>query len=82
MKPYWPRSMKRATAAAYCDLSESAFEREVFAGRLPASVKLGGREHWDIKALDKALDKLTGQDDADVPDYRRELQERYGSQAA
>lgn len=41
----WPRMLKRKTAAQYCDLSEAAFEREVVAGRLPAPVMLGGREH-------------------------------------
>lgn len=76
----WPRMMKRATAARYCDLSEAAFEREITAGRLPSSVKLGGREHWCRKALDRALDNLTG--GGDVPDYRRELLERYGQKAA
>jgi len=42
----WPRMLKRKTAAQYCDLSEAAFEKEVIAGRLPAPVMLGGREHW------------------------------------
>lgn len=51
----WPRMMKRQTAAAYCDLSVGAFEREITAGRLPAPVTLGGREHWCKKALDRAL---------------------------
>jgi len=76
----WPRAMKRKTAAAYCDLSEAAFEREIVAGRLPAGVMLGGREHWCKNALDKALDQLTGAQD--VPDYRKRLQDRYGSKAA
>lgn len=76
----WPRMMKRQTAAAYCDLSVAAFEREIVAGRLPSSVQLGGREHWCRNALDKALDNLTG--GGDTPDYRKELLERYGPQAA
>ena len=75
-----PRMMKRKTAAQYCDLSEAAFVREITAGRLPAGVMLGGREHWCKNALDKALDELTGAQD--VPDYRRKLQERYGQKAA
>lgn len=41
---------------------------------------LGGREHWCKNALDKALDMLTGAQD--VPDYRKRLQDRYGSKAA
>jgi len=39
----WPRMLKRDKAAAYCDLSVAAFEREIVAGRLPAGVMLGGR---------------------------------------
>ena len=78
----WPRVMKRATAAAYCDMSESAFEKEVLMGRFPASVKIGGREHWCRKALDKALDHITGAEQDNEPDYRREHREKYGSEAA
>jgi hypothetical protein len=40
----WPAMMKRKTAAAYCDMSEAAFEREILAGRLPGGVTFGGRE--------------------------------------
>ena len=52
--------MKRTTAAAYCDLSESAFTGEVAAGRLPSPVTLGGREHWFRPALDRALEAIAG----------------------
>ena len=76
----WPRMLKRTRAAEYCDLSVAAFEREIIAGRLPAGVMLGGREHWCKNALDKALDMLTGAQD--VPDYRKRLQAQYGSKAA
>jgi hypothetical protein len=56
----WPHMMKRATAASYCDLSESAFIGEVASGRLPAPVNLGGRDHWFKPALDKALAIIAG----------------------
>lgn len=75
----WPAAMKRVTAAAYCDLSEAAFEREVIAGRLPGAVHLGGREHWRKEAIDAALARLAG--DGDVPEYRRRLREKYGKAA-
>lgn len=78
----WPRTMKRARAAAYCDLSESAFEREVLEGRLPQPVKLGNRDHWCKNALDAALDHITGQGQDNEPDYVREMREKYGTQAA
>lgn len=72
----WPQLMKRKTAADYLDMSEAAFVREVLAGRLPMSVTVGGREHWRKDAIDKALDRMTG--DSDVPDYLREFNEKYG----
>ena len=60
--------MKRATAAAYCDLSEGAFIGEVAAGRLPQGAHLGGREHWFAPALDKALAAIAGETVADYED--------------
>ena len=77
--PDWPAAMKRATAAAYCDLSEAAFEREVMAGRMPSPVHLGGREHWRREAIDAALARLCG--DGEVPAYRRKLREKYAQAA-
>lgn len=74
----WPEMMRQADAAEYCGLSVAAFEREVYAGRLPPAIRFGGRDHWRKKQIDAALDVLTG--DAavtgdDAP-YRRELRER------
>ncbi|MDE1915003.1 MAG: hypothetical protein KGJ57_05040 [Sphingomonadales bacterium] len=66
--------MKRATAAAYLDMSEAAFEREIISGRMPGPVKFGGRDHWKRSAIDACLERLTGDDS--VPDYRRELREK------
>lgn len=76
----WPRMMRKATAARYCDLSEAAFEREINAGRLPCPVKLGNREHWCRNALDKALDRITGAEP--LPDYLRDFEARYENKAA
>ena len=56
----WPAMMKRKTAAAYCDLSEAAFEKEVFAGRIHAPVILGGRSHWHRETLDADLKRIAG----------------------
>lgn len=78
--PHWPAMMKRATAAAYLDMSPASFENEILLGRIPHGVMFGGREHWRKDALDKALDQLTGE--PAEPDYRRRLRERYGPQAA
>lgn len=56
----WPRMMKRATAAAYCDLSVAELEREVSRGNLPPPVKLGNHEHWSRVAIDDHLGRLSG----------------------
>lgn len=71
----WPAMMKRTTAAEYCDLSPAAFEREIIAGRLPAGVVFGGREHWNKDAIDNALARIAGAIDA-MPDYRKEFLSR------
>jgi predicted DNA-binding transcriptional regulator AlpA len=71
----WPAMMKRKTAAEYLDTSEAAFEREVSAGRLPAPIMLGKREHWCKDALDAAIAILSG--DTPEPSYRNKLRERY-----
>ncbi|RPF70479.1 hypothetical protein [Aurantiacibacter spongiae] len=76
MNERWPHMMKVDTAASYCDLSRSAFLGEVGKGRLPSPINLGGRDHWFRPALDKSLAILAGE--AEIPDYRKELQERYG----
>lgn len=77
--PHWPAAMKRTTAAAYCDLSEAAFERAVLTGQLPQPVNLAGREHWRKDAIDAALAHLSG-DDVVAP-YRRKLRDKYGKAA-
>ena len=75
----WPQTMRKATVASYLDMSEAAFLREVAAGRLPSGFMLGGREHWRKDAIDAAIAVLNGE--GNVPDYRRELQERHGKAA-
>jgi predicted DNA-binding transcriptional regulator AlpA len=77
--PDWPQAMRRKTAAAYLDLSERAFLREIAAGRLPAPITLGGRDHWHRPAIDRAIRTLTGVADAEeMPAARRALHKRYG----
>lgn len=58
--PAWPRMMRRATAAAFCDLSQAEFEREVAAGRLPMPVKLGNADHWSQQHLNDAIAQIEG----------------------
>lgn len=78
MTDRWPAMMKRATAAAYCDISIASFEREIVAGRLPSGVVFGGREHWHREALDRALAAIAGEN---VSDIDAELRRRYGKAA-
>jgi prophage regulatory protein len=56
--PDWPEMMRQRTAAAYLDLSESAFIREVYRGTLPNPVLLGGRQSWNRQQLDGAVARL------------------------
>lgn len=80
ISPRWPAMMKRKTAAEYADMSEAAFEREIIAGRLPAGIMFGGREHWSKEALDAAFARLSG-GAASVPEYRRKALGGYGQAA-
>lgn len=68
--PDWPRAMKRATAAAYCDMSVASFDKEVALGRLPGPVMLGGLHHWSRRAIDESLERLAGDT---APDWREQV---------
>lgn len=74
MTARWPRLLKLKSAAEYCDMTTAAFEKEVLSGRLPNGRVIGGREHWDKVALDRAIDALMGI--GEMPDYRKALRDR------
>lgn len=61
--PYWPAMMLRKTAAAYLDMPEAAFEREVISGRLPMPILFGGKERWSREQINVYLSNLTDGDD-------------------
>ena len=61
--PFWPAMMLQKTAAAYCELSVAAFEREVATGTLPMPVILGGKPHWHREQIDAMLADLSGAGD-------------------
>lgn len=67
LAPDWPRMMRRSTAALYCDLTQTEFERELIAGRLPGPILFGGENHWSRHQIDEYLDRLTGDK---IPDWR------------
>jgi hypothetical protein len=54
--------MRRPTAAAYCDMSVAAFEREIAAGRLPAGVSRGclAGDDAGTHAIDRAMRRSDG----------------------
>lgn len=58
MTPPEPRLMSGSEAAAYCGLVPASFSQWVAAGRLPGP--LPGTRRWDRKAIDLALDRLSG----------------------
>lgn len=67
--PDWPRLMRRATAAAYCDLSPADFERVVTASQLPLPVKIGREDHWSRVQLDEYCAAMFGEG---VDDWRKQ----------
>ncbi len=53
-----PRLMSGADAAAYCGVTPTTFSAWVASGKVPKP--LSGTRRWDRRALDIALDKLSG----------------------
>lgn len=53
-----PRLLNRRQAAAYCNLSPMTFLNWVRSGKLPPP--LPGTTRWDLKAIDVAVDTLSG----------------------
>jgi hypothetical protein len=52
------RGLRRADAAKYCGLTASGFQSWISRGLLPGPIP--GTHRWDRKAIDKALDKMSG----------------------
>lgn len=80
-----PRGLPLDLAAAYVGLSPALFEAEVAAGRYPKPTRHGGsdrkaaRKVWDVKALDDAMDALSGRVAPSAATQRasaREIRER------
>ena len=66
--PDWPASMKRATAARYCDLTLAEFESAVTAGKLPLPIsEFCSAPLWSRRDIDEALERARG---AIAPDWR------------
>ncbi|WP_185999972.1 hypothetical protein [Novosphingobium lindaniclasticum] len=63
----------------YLDVGETAFEREIAAGRIPEGIMFGGKPHWRRDALDKALAIISGEL---VTDHIARFEERRRGKAA
>jgi hypothetical protein len=68
-----PRLMMGAEAAAYLGLTPASFTKWVADGRAPKP--LPGTRRWDRKAIDLALDKLSGIPPAPVSREEQEKEE-------
>ena len=74
----WPAFMKRKTVCEYLEMCSASLEREIFAGRLPYPVKIGGTDHWSQAALDQAIERLAN---GGEPDYIAEMRSKIGRAA-
>ena len=52
-----PRAVCREDAAGYLSISPTHFNKLVRDGLLPQPMALGGRRVWDVRALDRVLDR-------------------------
>lgn len=70
-----PRLLSKADAAAYCGLTPGGYDAWVKAGRLPGPI--AGTHRYDKKAIDAALDRLSGLQnrDAELAEAERWLAE-------
>src|SRR3954449_11912493 len=53
-----PRLLSRSQAACYCSVSTGTFSNWVRSGKVPPP--LSGTRRWDVKAIDIALDTMSG----------------------
>lgn len=61
-----PRLIDRAAAAAYCGIGTTKFDEMVNARTLPQPQKgFGSRKLWDVQKLDRAIDRLSDDGEAD-----------------
>jgi hypothetical protein len=53
-----PRLLSREAASTYCGMSPNHFEQHI--GSMVPPVRIGKRNLWDIRALDRWLDQQSG----------------------
>lgn len=57
-----PRGLAREEASAYVGVSPTLFDMMVKDGRMPKPKRINSRTVWDIPQIDKAFDRLPGDD--------------------
>jgi len=58
------RLLSRREAAAYVGVGPTTFDKLVNDGIMPKAKRLYGRILWDVRALDRAIDMLPGEDES------------------
>jgi hypothetical protein len=69
-----PRLVSKTEAARYCGVTSATFAKWVLAGILPPSLAVTGK--YDMRALDIALDKLSGIESVEQPEDSFEIWKR------
>ena len=59
IRPVPRRGLSREEAAMYIGISPTKFDELVADRRMPGSMKIDGRNVWDIRRLDLAFDVLS-----------------------
>jgi predicted DNA-binding transcriptional regulator AlpA len=54
------RGLSREAIAAYIGVSASLFDEMVKDGRMPQPKRINSRTVWDVRAVDRAFDRLPG----------------------
>ncbi len=55
-----PRLLDREKAAAYCGLKLRRFLARVNTGEFPPPIRFGQDKLWDVRAIDLAINRLSG----------------------
>ena len=58
--PPTARGLSREGASDYIGISPSLFDEMVKDGRMPRPKRINSRTVWDVRAIDKAFDRLPG----------------------
>lgn len=70
--PPTARGLSREAAADYVGISASLFDQMVNDGRMPRPKRINYRAVWDVRAIDRAFDRLPGGGDDEDDDWEVE----------